>query len=384
MLPRVSECPFTSRPLLPARCQALLACYQFFWLLLDDLAPRNSTLYWVHSAIGSYLTIAVLSNYLSCVIAGPGKLPPVPGASDSDRVGDQEQGGSFRSAAQHPWAERTPQASEGMTWRQARFAPGWSRYSDAELGNAGAAEGTADGALQTQVNFCRRCERDRPERSHHCKYCARCVPRMDHHCPWMASCVGAENYRFFVLTLFWVTVTCYYGVVITRHRMWIELRAQLSSPHFGASIKRAAVNVLYARMQDLDLPTIATDLVSDAVFANRFCFLTAMVLGLPVNFLLIFHLLLIYRGQTTIEYQMHRREAYQDHKAGKPSLVPWRSRYSHSSGSFRRDLQQVFGTPIALVLLPACGSLVSWHWACQATLGTTALPLGPKPQEGIV
>ena len=51
--------------------------------------------------------------------------------------------------------------------------------------------------------FCHRCQRPRPPRAHHCRRCGTCVLRMDHHCPWVGQCVGAQNYRFYMNTVFW-------------------------------------------------------------------------------------------------------------------------------------------------------------------------------------
>jgi palmitoyltransferase ZDHHC2/15/20 len=48
------------------------------------------------------------------------------------------------------------------------------------------------------VNYCEKCDRDRPVRSHHCVLCDRCVMRMDHHCPWIGNCVGIYNHKLFV------------------------------------------------------------------------------------------------------------------------------------------------------------------------------------------
>ncbi|KCV68821.1 hypothetical protein H696_04238 [Fonticula alba] len=59
-------------------------------------------------------------------------------------------------------------------------------------------------------DHCRRCDQARPPRSHHCSICDRCVHRMDHHCPWIATCVGANNHRYFVLFLAYLTLACAY------------------------------------------------------------------------------------------------------------------------------------------------------------------------------
>jgi len=62
-----------------------------------------------------------------------------------------------------------------------------------------------DPKLKEQL-FCKKCNRQRPERCHHCKVCDRCVLKMDHHCPWVANCVGLRNQKYFYLFLFYATV----------------------------------------------------------------------------------------------------------------------------------------------------------------------------------
>lgn len=61
--------------------------------------------------------------------------------------------------------------------------------------------------------YCQRCQRPRPPRAHHCRRCGKCVLRMDHHCPWVGRCIGAQNYRFYINTVFWAAVFTTYTLV---------------------------------------------------------------------------------------------------------------------------------------------------------------------------
>lgn len=51
---------------------------------------------------------------------------------------------------------------------------------------------------------CDKCDTIKPARTHHCSICNDCVFVMDHHCPWVNNCLGLDNYRYFLLFIFYL------------------------------------------------------------------------------------------------------------------------------------------------------------------------------------
>jgi len=64
--------------------------------------------------------------------------------------------------------------------------------------------------IQGAVRYCEKCAHIKPDRAHHCSVCGSCVLKMDHHCPWVNNCVAFNNYKFFILFLFYGLMYCLY------------------------------------------------------------------------------------------------------------------------------------------------------------------------------
>ena len=91
---------------------------------------------------------------------------------------------------------------------------------------------TVDELKQFWTRHCKRCDEVKPARTHHCMMCDRCVFAMDHHCPWVNNCLGAENYRYFLLFLVYLTLGASWYVLtivsIWDHFIYVERRKDLS------------------------------------------------------------------------------------------------------------------------------------------------------------
>ncbi|KXN92539.1 putative palmitoyltransferase ZDHHC20 [Leucoagaricus sp. SymC.cos] len=124
--------------------------------------------------------------------------------------------------------------------------------------------------LHPAQRYCYRDQLVRPHRAHHCRNCGTCVLKFDHHCPWIGQCVGARNHKFFL--------------------------------NFCQS---AAVFTLYVlgTLVGFNVPAWARSTSSTAQLDPQIIVISALaaLFALFTSVLTWSHIILILRGQTTVE-----------------------------------------------------------------------------------
>lgn len=134
--------------------------------------------------------------------------------------------------------------------------------------------------------YCGFCKSFKPLRTHHCQQCMRCVLKMDHHCQWVLTCIGLRNYKFFMNMIIYGNLTLFFFLLT-----------------FTDCVIDVALN-----------PYID----GFVIFATLFAYILGIVLFLIVLVFTGFHVWLIYRGKTTLEYFEKDREKEKSDKNNKP------------------------------------------------------------------
>jgi len=116
---------------------------------------------------------------------------------------------------------------------------------------------------------CKWCAKYKPDRCHHCRVCRQCILKMDHHCPWIANCVGFRNHKYFFLLLFYSSIAC--NLII-----WTMLESVQTS--------------------------VDTKVPFSTMFMLIFGETLASFIGLVVTVFFLFHVWLMFKAMTTIEF----------------------------------------------------------------------------------
>ena len=161
--------------------------------------------------------------------------------------------------------------------------------------------------------YCRYCNCVKPPRAHHCSISGKCVLDFDHYCPWVGQTVGRNNYRYFILFLFYNCCCCLYGVVMT------------ISPFLNLSVYSRSYPLVAAKEQE-----------NPEVFAIVTVFTICLAGVIAVGFLLCWHLFLIATNQTTVEFYVNLHETRDASRRGEVYKNP----FNHG---LMKNIERVFG-----------------------------------------
>ncbi|KAJ8599185.1 hypothetical protein CTAYLR_007521 [Chrysophaeum taylorii] len=253
-------CMFGLGPVLIVTVVILAVC-ETYWAL-KFLVPES---YWrLHATWIAWLFANALFNYFACVLTDPGTHSSVAyknlvvEASDRGEVHALDVAEYF---ARHGFsaAAAAAKARPAEDRRRRRVHQSWMDRGPFEWG------------------YCKYTHSPKAPRSHYDHVTKKLVLNMDHYCPWMFNVVGYGNYRFFLLFLWWVTVSAVYGVALTA--------MPFASLAFPAPKRRAW------RPRS-----------KQARSAVMFTFVLAISVGIAVAVLGAWHLFLVLTAQTTIEF----------------------------------------------------------------------------------
>jgi ribosomal protein L40E len=115
---------------------------------------------------------------------------------------------------------------------------------------------------------CKKCNMLRPKRAHHCRYCNKCILQMDHHCFSLNKCIGKNNYIYFLRYLVFVELNTSFIFWVTSY-VCINFYSELSY-------------IIFIKYGIL-------------IFISFMC-------SCGMFFYIIFHIYLIWRNLTTLEF----------------------------------------------------------------------------------
>lgn len=161
------------------------------------------------------------------------------------------------------------------------------------------------------IRFCETCKCIKPDRAHHCSSCRRCILKMDHHCVWVNGCVCFDNYKLFVLLIAYSCLLCLF-VTATLLQYFIAFWTKLGN----------SLDITFA----------------DILGVTLFCI--ALLVGVTLAALLVFHCNLIRLNRTTME-----------HSYSIPVFVNGPAKFGFHHGTYA-NFVDVFGEQTLLWFLP--------------------------------
>lgn len=299
----------------------------------NDITTCNNLCYWdtIHTSFVLFLAVNILGNYLSCTYRSPGFVVGVRRNSISEEVGNKIEemrfGGCCFIRSKIVMQEEYHRCTKYKeTTRAAYLAQEESFDNQAIVFHP-----------SPFSSHCCKCQHERPPRSRHCRVCNMCVLEFDHHCPWLNNCIGINNYREFVLLLFYFALGCTYGsclLAFTFYKMMVNYIGMhgfriLGSVHGTGLLDLPPPWVLW---RDYQLKGRIDD---DIVLRGAFPLMLSV--GIVMVCILIQHVKLILSGHTTVE------------QLSRPNEGCLTNPFDYGP---KRNWQRIMGRSLFFILLP--------------------------------
>lgn len=288
---------------------------------------------YLHTTIVSYLGIVILYTYIRVIFESPGVALPLNDPPTAWKAMDSQGGVLGWNATLDVAAERR---------RVDAYGPMLQQDDDDD----------ATVYPSNKFTFCTKCELWRPPRCHHCSTCGRCVLRMDHHCPWVNNCIGYNNLRYFILSLSFLTIGCWYGASMLALAFYGEIEQQ---------VREHGWKLLYGHGTGfLDLPypsemiygILKGDMPPAVWIKMVFPLLTCV--GVVLTAFLIFHINCLLTEQTTLENKVvlmqMQIKAMDALRSGSTETL--QRPINPFDQGWKKNLQHVFGLNLLSLLLP--------------------------------
>lgn len=167
--------------------------YVFVYLVCYSQLIKNGFVFvpYTYLFFGHVIYFMVWICFLRTITSSPGFVP----ASFSQSINSEKVNHVKRKVIESDEESKFPHTSS-------------NDFRQVQLPSVPAAERIKN---SQEISFCEKCDLYRPPRAHHCKVCRKCVLKHDHHCPWTGNCIGFANFKFFLISIFWITMLLYYG-----------------------------------------------------------------------------------------------------------------------------------------------------------------------------
>ncbi|XP_028391059.1 palmitoyltransferase ZDHHC16B-like [Dendronephthya gigantea] len=176
------------------------------------------------------------------------------------------------------------------------------------------------------IQVCTKCIQPKPPRTHHCSVCNKCILKMDHHCPWINNCVGHFNHRyFFMFCVYMCLGTIYVSLTLfpTFFSHFDDFAKNMFKEYFNIGIPRpttaAEKYFLKRHLEPKITKPEEESLHNIVIFEFMLCSCVAVAVGALAGW----HMILITRGETSVEVYINRAKRKKMKKEGKTFFNPF-------------------------------------------------------------